>query len=195
MLSDEEGEFLLKLARKSIVTYLKEKKIVTPPPETPETLKDDMGAFVTLNKQHKIRGRGELRGCIGYCEPVKPLVNTVIEVAISAATQDPRFPPVNISEMDEIDLEISVLSKPELVEVTKPQEYLEKVKVGVDGLIVEKGFYKGLLLPQVPVEWNWDEEEFLCNTCMKAGLPADCWYDSDVQIFNFQAQIFRESED
>jgi len=123
-----------------------------------------------------------LRGCIGYCEPIKPLVNAIIEVAISAATSDPRFPPVKLSEMDKINLEISVLSKPELVEVKNPQEYLEKIKVGLDGLIVENGFNKGLLLPQVPVEWKWDEEEFLCNTCMKAGLPADCWYDRETQI-------------
>lgn len=194
MLSDEEGEFLLKLARKSINSYIKDKKIISPPHETPESLKETMGAFVTLNKKGSNRGKGELRGCIGYCEPIKPLVNAVIEVAISAATSDPRFPPVKESEMDEINLEISVLSKPKLVEVENPQEYPNKIKVGVDGLIVEKSFYKGLLLPQVPVEWNWDEEEFLCNTCMKAGLPSDCWYDSDTQIFNFQAQIFHEKK-
>jgi len=194
MISDEEGEFLLKLARKSIESYIKDKEIISPPPETPESLKETMGAFVTLNKKGIDRGKGELRGCIGYCEPIKPLVNAVIEVAISAASSDPRFSPVKASEMDEIDLEISVLSKPKLVEVENPQEYPNKIKVGVDGLIVEKSFYKGLLLPQVPVEWNWDEEEFLCNTCMKAGLPSDCWYDSDTQIFNFQAQIFHEKE-
>ncbi len=194
MLSEEKGEFLLKLARKSINSYIKDKKIISPPQKTPESLKETMGAFVTLNKKGIDRGKGELRGCIGYCEAIKPLVNAVIEVAISAATSDPRFPPVKESEMSEIGLEISVLSKPKLVEVGNPKDYLKKIKVGVDGLIVEKNFYKGLLLPQVPVEWNWDEEEFLCNTCMKAGLPSDCWYDADTQIFNFQAQIFHEKE-
>ncbi|PKL67733.1 MAG: TIGR00296 family protein [Methanobacteriales archaeon HGW-Methanobacteriales-1] len=194
MLSEDEGEFLLKLARKSINSYIKDKKIISPPQETPESLKETMGAFVTLNKKGTDRGKGELRGCIGYCEPIKPLVNAVIEVAISAASSDPRFPPVKESEMSEIGLEISVLSKPKLVEVENPKDYLKKIKVGLDGLIVEKNFYKGLLLPQVPVEWNWDEKEFLCNTCMKAGLPSDCWYDADTKIFNFQAQIFHEKE-
>ncbi len=192
MISEEDGKFLLELARESIITYLKEKKILSPPLETPESLKETMGAFVTLNKRGKIRGKSELRGCIGYSEPIKPLVNAVIEVAISAATSDPRFPPVKLSEMDKINLEISVLSKPELVKVKNPSEYLEKIKVGLDGLIVENSFNKGLLLPQVPVEWEWDEEEFLCNTCMKAGLPADCWYDLDTKIYSFQAQIFQE---
>jgi hypothetical protein len=192
MLSEEDGKFLLELARESIVTYLKEKKILSPPLETPESLKEIMGAFVTLNKRGKFRGKGELRGCIGYCEPIKPLVNAIIEVSISAATSDPRFPPVKLSEIDKISLEISVLSKPEILEVKNPSEYLEKIKVGLDGLIVENGFNKGLLLPQVPVEWEWDEEEFLCNTCMKAGLPADCWYDRETKIYSFQAQIFHE---
>jgi uncharacterized protein (TIGR00296 family) len=116
----------------------------------------------------------------------------VIEVAISAATGDPRFPQVTPSEMDDIQVEVSVLSKPELVEVQNPAEYLEKVEVGKDGLIVEMGIYRGLLLPQVPIEWNWDIEEFLANTCMKAGLSPDCWLQKGVKIYSFQSQIFEE---
>jgi uncharacterized protein (TIGR00296 family) len=188
MFSQEEEEFLLKLARNAINTYIDEKKIISPPNNTPDSLKANMGAFVTLNKNN------QLRGCIGYSEPIKPLVNAVIDVAISAATSDPRFPPLKSSEIEEIHLEISVLTKPELVEVENPQEYLKKIKVGVDGLIVEKGVYKGLLLPQVPVEWNWEEEEFLCQTCIKAGLSADCWYDKDTKIFSFHALIFHEKD-
>lgn len=186
MLSEEDGEFLLKIARKAIETYLVTGKVLKVPSDTPETVKEMQGAFVTLNEH------GNLRGCIGYCEPIKPLINAIIDVAISAATSDPRFNPLNKSELPKIDLEISVLTKPQLVEVKSPPEYLEKIEVGRDGLIVEKDFYKGLLLPQVPVEWKWDTEEFLCNTCMKAGLAPDCWYDTKTQIYSFQAQIFHE---
>lgn len=185
-LSQEEGEFLVNLARSAIKSYLEDKKILDVPEDTPDTLKDDMGAFVTLHRDK------ELRGCIGYPEPVKPLVTTIIEVAISAATQDPRFPPVTSSELDSIQIEVTVLTKPQLVEVDSPSEYPEKIRVGEDGLIVELGYYRGLLLPQVPVEWCWDTEEFLSNTCMKAGLMPDCWLKSKVKIFKFQGQIFEE---
>lgn len=186
MISDEEGEFLVKLARKSIESYLKDKKLIEVPANTPNTLKEDMGAFVTLNS------KGQLRGCIGYAEPVKPLVNVVIEVALSAAIQDPRFPPVTPDELGDIQVEVSVLTKPELIEVENPREYPEKIKVSEDGLVVEKNFIRGLLLPQVPVEWKWDVEEFLANTCMKAGLTPDCWLDPETKIYKFQSQIFEE---
>lgn len=187
MLSQDEGEFLVKLARKAIEVYLNEKRVLNIPDDTPDTLKEDMGTFVTLN-----RG-AELRGCIGYPEPVKPLVKAVIEVAISAATQDPRFPPVKPDEMKEITVEVSVLTKPRLLEVDKPLDYPEKIKIGEDGLIVETGFYRGLLLPQVATEWRWDAEEFLGNTCMKAGLSPDCWLSPEVKIYQFQSQIFQET--
>lgn len=187
MISQEEGEVLVKLARKAIETYLNERKILEVPEDIPNTLKEEMGAFVTL--YHK----AELRGCIGYPEPIKPLVNAVIEVAISAATQDPRFPPVTTGELDKINVEVSVLTQPHPIEVDKPSQYPEMIKIGEDGLIVERDFYRGLLLPQVPVEWHWDEEEFLSNTCMKAGLTPDCWLDPKAKIYKFQSQIFQEN--
>lgn len=186
MIKDDEGEFLVKLARKSIETYLNEKRILEVPENTPNTLKEEMGAFVTIDDD------GQLKGCIGYPEPVKPLVNTVIEVAISAAIQDPRFPPVTPDELGKLHLEVSVLTKPEIIEVNKPADYPNRIKVGEDGLIVERDFYRGLLLPQVPVEWKWDAEEFLSNTCMKAGLNPDCWLDPEVKIYRFKSQIFQE---
>jgi uncharacterized protein (TIGR00296 family) len=186
MISDEDGEFLVKLARNAIETYIISKKLINVPDDLNPILKEDMGAFVTLTHN------GNLRGCIGYPEPVKPLAQAVVEVAVSAATGDPRFPPVTASELDEIQVEVSVLTKPELIEVQKPAQYLEKVEVGRDGLIVEMGMYRGLLLPQVPVEWNWDIEDFLANTCMKAGLPSDCWLQEGVRIYSFQSQIFTE---
>ncbi|MEW6009861.1 MAG: TIGR00296 family protein [Euryarchaeota archaeon] len=188
MISSQEGNFLIKLARNAIATYLNEKKVIDIPIDTPDSLMEKRGAFVTINES------GNLRGCIGYSEPIKPLVNTVIEVAISAATSDPRFYPLKKTELEKITLEVSVLSKPHLIQVTEPQEYLEKVKVSEDGLIVEKGFNKGLLLPQVASEWGWDSEELLCHTCMKAGLSPDCWLDSDTKVYNFQAQVFQEKE-
>ncbi|NYB52221.1 MAG: TIGR00296 family protein [Methanobacteriaceae archaeon] len=186
MISDEEGEFLVKLARKAIESYLKDGKIIPLPDDLPPIMKEERGAFVTLHLN------GNLRGCIGYPEPVKPLAQAVIEVAISAATGDPRFPRVTPSEMEKIQVEVSVLTKPELILVKSPTEYLEKVEVGRDGLIVERGIYRGLLLPQVPMEWNWDVEEFLANTCMKAGMSPDCWLQEGVKLYRFQAQIFEE---
>ncbi len=186
MLSNEEGMFLVKVAREAIATFLKDEKIMSIPVDTPDSLKEDMGAFCTLHCN------GELRGCIGYPEPVKSLIKTVIEVAISAATQDPRFPPVTIGELDSIDVEVSVLTKPELINVDKPSEYPGEINVGEDGLIVEMGYYRGLLLPQVPLEWKWDVDEFLSNTCMKAGLLPDCWLKPEVKIYSFKSQIFEE---
>lgn len=186
MLSDEEGKFLVKLARESIETFIKERRKLEVPEDTPNTLKEEMGAFVTLNKE------GLLRGCIGYPEPIAPLVNAVIDVAISAAVNDPRFSPVTEDELNDLAVEVSVLTKPELIEVKQPEEYIDKIKIGDDGLIIERGPYKGLLLPQVAVEWGWNVEEFLYNTCVKAGLTADCWLYPDVKIYKFSSQIFNE---
>lgn len=186
MLTNEEGNFLVKLARKSIETYLNDKKILDVPENTPDTLKEEMGVFVTLDHD------GLLRGCIGYPEPIKPLVNALIEVAISAAVQDPRFPPVTSIELNELHLEVSVLTKPRLIEVDESSMYPENIKIGEDGLIVESDFNRGLLLPQVAVEWKWDEKDFLTNTCIKAGLNPDCWLDQNVKIHKFQSQIFKE---
>ncbi len=186
MLSEAEGEFLLKLARKAIETYILGGKVLNIPESPTETLKENMGVFVTLHEN------GELRGCIGYPEPVKPLLNALIEVAIGAATGDPRFAPLNSHELEKIQVEVSVLTPPELIIVHKPAEYLEKIDIGHDGLIIERGVFRGLLLPQVPVEWGWDKEEFLANTCLKAGMSPDCWLEEGVKIYTFQSQIFNE---
>jgi uncharacterized protein (TIGR00296 family) len=186
MLTAEDGKFLVELARKAIVTYLGDREVIKIPEDADPRLKENMGVFVTLN-----RGK-ELRGCIGYPEPIMPLLNAVVDAAISAATKDPRFNPLTPVELDEIHVEVSVLTKPTLIEVENPWEYLKNIKVGQDGLIVEMGPYRGLLLPQVATEWGWNEEEFLSNTCMKAGLSSDCWLNSDVRIYRFASQIFEE---
>jgi len=185
MLSLEEGTLLVKTARKTIETYLRDGRIL-PRPRVPSKLLEPRGVFVTLTKQ------GELRGCIGHPLPTMPLIDALIDSAISAATRDPRFPPVTPEELAEIEIEVSVLSKPETVKVSHPKEYPRHIEIGRDGLIVEGMGCAGLLLPQVAVEYGWDAEEFLSNACMKAGLMPDCWLEKGVRISKFSAQVFSE---
>jgi len=187
MLTLENGKFLVKLARRTIETYLREGK-KPPAPKVPQKLCDCCGVFVTLTK------RGELRGCIGHPLPTTPLVEAVIDSAISSATRDPRFPPIKLEELPELEVEVSVLSKPEPIKVKNPREYPRSIVIGRDGLIVEWSGYAGLLLPQVPVEWGWDAEEYLSHACMKAGLMPDQWLSEGVRISKFSAQVFREEE-
>jgi uncharacterized protein (TIGR00296 family) len=120
-----------------------------------------------------------------------PLKQAILQAAQSA-TQDPRFPPLDKDELNHIIIEVTILTKPTLINVTKPQDYLKEIEIGRDGLIVEQGFFKGLLLPQVPVEQDWDKEEFLSHTCMKAGLLPDAWFDKATKISKFSGQIFTE---
>ena len=189
-LSLEEGKFLIQLARSAVNEKLEKGKTVQPPKETPKKLFEQCGVFVTINSLRN--GEKELRGCIGYPYPTSPLVDAVIDSAINAATQDPRFYPLTLKELSKVVFEVSVLTPPAPVEVKNPKEYLSKIKVGEDGLIVERGFYRGLLLPQVPIEWGWCEEEFLCQCCIKAGLPPDSWLTKDAKIYKFKAIIFEE---
>jgi uncharacterized protein (TIGR00296 family) len=186
----EEGKFLIQLARNTVKQYLETRKTVKPPKNTPAKLWERCGVFVTINILRK--EEKQLRGCIGYPFPTNPLVEAVIDSAINAATQDPRFHPLSLNELGKVVFEVSVLTPPEPVEVENSKEYLSKIKVGEDGLIVEKGFFKGLLLPQVPVEWGWCEEEFLCQCCVKAGLPPDAWLTKGTKISKFHAIIFEE---
>ena len=189
-LSLEEGNFLIQLARNAVKEYLATGKTVKTPENTPKKLFEHCGVFVTINSLKN--GEKTLRGCIGYPYPTKPLAEAVIDSAISAATRDPRFHPLSLKEFGNAVFEVSVLTPPELIEVKKPEEYVAKIKVGEDGLIVEKGFFKGLLLPQVPVEWEWCEEEFLCHCCVKAGLPPNSWLTKGAKIYRFSAIIFEE---
>jgi uncharacterized protein (TIGR00296 family) len=187
----EEGKFLVNLARQTVTGYLKNGKILQVPESVSLKLMEPCGVFVTLNSFHN--GAKTLRGCIGLPYPTTPLVQAVIEAALSAATRDPRFPPVAPEELDQIIFEVSVLTPPERVEVEKPTDYPSKIKVGRDGLIIEKSYCKGLFLPQVPVELNWGTEEFLCQCAMKAGLSPDSWLLTDTKIYRFQAIIFEEA--
>jgi len=188
MLNEEDGKFLLKLARKTIEDFLSGKE-PKQPDRYPKSLDEKHGVFCTLNK--KVGDEYQLRGCIGIPYPVMPLIKAVMSAAVSS-TQDPRFPRLERSELNDIKIEISVLTEPELIEVDKPEEYLEKIKIGKDGLIIEYGFNSGLLLPQVATEYDWSVEEFLDNLCLKAGLPPGAWKERGVKIYKFQAQIFKE---
>jgi uncharacterized protein (TIGR00296 family) len=172
--------------------YLKNRKIISVPNDAPKKLVQPSGVFVTINSAKK--KKKVLRGCIGYPYPSDPLAHAVIQSAISSATEDPRFSPVSLDELGEVVFEMSVLTQPQIVEAKKPSEYPAKIKVGKDGLIVERGIYKGLLLPQVPVEWKWDEEEFLCQCCTKAGLPPDNWLLNGTKVYKFSCIIVQELE-
>jgi AmmeMemoRadiSam system protein A len=146
------------------------------------SLKEKRGVFVTLNKSH------QLRGCIGYIEGLKPLQIAVEDMALAAAFDDPRFPPIEKKEINEIEIEISVLSP--LETITDPN----LIEIGRHGMIIEQGLMRGLLLPQVATEYNWDVQTFLEQTCQKAGLPKDAWQDTATKIQIFSAEIFSESE-
>ena len=158
--------------------------------DAPEVTKTMCGVFVTLNKLEETGHR--LRGCIGYPYPIKDLLTAVRESAINAAFEDPRFPPVSKNEMDSILVEVSVLTPPETIKVERSKDILGEVVVGRDGLIISRGYNRGLLLPQVSVEWNWDSEEFLAQCCYKAGLPPDSWLLQGTEVQRFQAIIFSE---
>lgn len=188
-LSIDEGAQLVRLARRAIETKLKTGETIKPEESSPR-FQEPCGVFVTLNKI--VNGSHSLRGCIGFPTPVLPLAEAVIDSAISAAMRDPRFNQVTLKEMDSIVIEVSVLTPPEVIEVERPDKYPEKVDVGRDGLIVSRGSHKGLLLPQVPVEWDWDADEFLTQCCIKAWLPPDAWLEKETKILKFQAIIFTE---
>ena len=188
-LSLEEGVYLVRLARRAIEAALGSGEGVTID-DAPEKLSELCGVFVTLNK---VEGASHsLRGCIGFPYPVKPLVEAVVDSAQSAALRDPRFPPVSLGEMDSVVVEVSVLTPPEKIVVEEPLEYPGMIDVGRDGLIVSRGSNQGLLLPQVPVEWGWEAEEFLTQTCLKAWLPPDAWLLPGTEVSKFQAIIFSE---
>lgn len=180
-LTHEERAELLRIARRAIKEKLDDNFWN---PERPLTarLAEKQGAFVTLHI------RGMLRGCIGYIVGYKPLYLTVAEMARSAAFGDPRFSPLSPAEYPKIDIEITVLSP--LRQIDNPSE----VQVGKHGLLVRKGPYQGVLLPQVPVEEGWDRDTFLAHTCRKAGLPSSCWHDEDTELFVFSGEVFGEKE-
>ncbi|HII38376.1 TPA: TIGR00296 family protein [Candidatus Micrarchaeota archaeon] len=197
-MSSNDGRFLLRLARKAIEVHLKEKRRLQR--TEVKTLAQDSnamqlgkhGAFVTLKT---ISGR--LRGCTGYPLAVKEVEDAVAECAVASATRDSRFPPVSLKELKNLKVEVSVLTPACEVKAEHAKDFAKKIKAGRDGLIIEYEGFSGLLLPQVAPEQGWDEREFLCGLCEKAGLPFDCWLKEKngkpvVKISSFQARVFSE---
>jgi AmmeMemoRadiSam system protein A len=176
-LTREEKAYLHKLARGAIEHRLLGKPFPSREGESPR-LAEKRGAFVTLKK------RGELRGCIGYTQQLKPLSETVVEMAQAAAFQDPRFAPLSAREWGDISIEISALTPLRLI------QDIEEIQVRKHGLFIERGGFGGLLLPQVATEYGWDRQTFLEHTCLKAGLPRDAWKDKKTRIYVFSAEIF-----
>lgn len=183
MLNLEEGIRAVKLARSAIDKYVREGETFYPE-KLPKKFGEKRGVFVTLKKNG-------LRGCIGYPYPTMPLGEAIIHSAISSAKRDPRFMPVGVEELDKITIEVTVLTPPRPIRA-KPTMLPQKIEIGKHGLIITKGGNQGLLLPQVAIEHQFDEEEFLSQTCMKAGLYPDSWLEEDTQIHVFEGQIFAE---
>ncbi len=177
-LTEEERRILLRLAREALEMGVRGGFLNEEIPSLPPALLALQGAFVTLRKQDR------LRGCIGHVRGDAPLYQTVRECAVGAAIADPRFSPITPQEVPSIHIEISVLSDPQVVAP-------EQIEVGKHGLFISQGNRRGLLLPQVAVEWRWDREEFLEQTCLKAGLPEDAWRHG-AAIEAFTAQVFGE---
>ncbi|MBT3406936.1 TIGR00296 family protein [Candidatus Woesearchaeota archaeon] len=184
MLSLEQGTKLVNLAKISIASYFTGEA-----PNLDEYKKEfseEQGVFVTLTINK------ELRGCIGFPESPFPLYKGVFNAAKAAAFEDPRFPSLSEEEWPSVAVEISILTVPKKIDVNTPEDYLNEIKVGRDGLIVRNNSTSGLLLPQVPLEYEWTELEFLQHTCVKAGLEMNAWKDLDNKVYKFQAQVFTE---
>jgi uncharacterized protein (TIGR00296 family) len=188
LISDSEGTELVTLARKAVEKYLHESVVIQPE----KIYNYKAGVFVTLN--FLTRNKEEhLRGCIGFPLPEKKLHESVIEAAIAAAIDDPRFPPVDKEELESIIFELSVLTP--LVEIRcMPANYKKEIVIGRDGLVLRWRYGSGLLLPQVPVELKWDVDDYLANISYKAGAPHDAWLDPTSKLFKFQARVFKETE-
>ena len=187
-LTDEDGVLLVKAARDVVTEYLNTKNKKNLDDKMKEIFSENAGVFVTLNN------RNGLRGCIGFPLPDKQLYQALSEAAIAAATEDPRFPALTANELDEVTFEVTVLTAPEKIHVDDPENYPSQIKVGRDGLIIKSGSFSGLLLPQVPVEYNWNEKEFLNYTCEKAGISKDSWKRKDVEVLKFEGIVFKEEK-
>lgn len=177
MTSDSDRKLLLDLARAAIAAHVTGAPLPAPPLDG--VLARRGGAFVTIHNH------GDLRGCIGHVDANDPLGRVVPQCAVAACSSDPRFPAITAAELPHIDLELSLLGPLEAVSI------VDEIEVGRHGLVVEQGWRRGLLLPQVATEWNWDRDTFLSHTCRKAGLPMDAW-KKGATIWRFEAEVFAE---
>lgn len=180
MPAPEDKRALLAWARESIAARLERRKALGAP--TSPALGIEAGAFVTLSEG------GSLRGCIGRITAGGPLVDTVHEMAMAAAFEDPRFPPLSAAELERVEIEITILTP--LARLAS----IEDIVVGRHGLYIVKGWHSGLLLPQVPTEYGWDRLTFLEQLCYKAGLPSGAWKEPDAELFSFEGAVFGEGE-
>jgi AmmeMemoRadiSam system protein A len=182
----ERGELLVKLARQCMVARVKGQRFPAPV-EIQEEFSDYQGCFVTLRIEE------QLRGCIGYPEPIMPLYEAVASAAENVTFRDFRFPSVSEEELPFIRVEVDLLTPPRLLVGDEAEDYLEQIDVGRDGLLIRSPGNTGLLLPQVATRYGWNAEEFLRQTCCKANLPEDAWYDLDrVRVYTFQVEAFGE---
>ena len=179
MTSEGDRALLLTIAREAIAAHVNRQSQSAISNVPSAILAKPAGIFVTLHKG------GDLRGCIGHVEPTEPLGQIVPRIAVAASSADPRFPPLSPDELNDVDLEISLLGP--LIPIAGPRD----IVVGRDGLVVEQGWHRGLLLPQVATEWKWDAETFLDHTCQKAGLPKDAWRRG-AAMWRFEAEVFGE---
>jgi uncharacterized protein len=184
MLTKDEGQYLVKIARETIENYVRGRRPISKREDYPRSLDDRAGIFCTLTKE------GKLRGCVGFTEPINSLIKGVQE-AVREACNDPRFDKVRTDELSEIKIEISVLSPPEKIVVKHPADYIKVIIPGEDGLILKYGYRSGLFLPQVWEELP-DPGQFLDNLCLKAGIAPGLWCTTRVEIFRFKVQIFKE---
>ena len=184
-ISDDDGTILVKMARTVVTKYLTDNTKILDH-DFKEKFSFNAGVFVTIND------KSGLRGCIGYPLAVKKLSDALTDAAISASTDDPRFPSIRQNELNDLVFEVTILSETEEISASLSDEIIQEIKIGRDGLIIEKNFQSGLLLPQVPVEYNWSVVDFFNHTCHKAGLPNGSWKDKDTKISKFQGIIFRE---
>jgi uncharacterized protein (TIGR00296 family) len=185
----EEGQLLVRVARDSVERLFSDRGS-----RSRHSVRSKMQAGVFVSIHNFSAGGNILRGCVGFPLPRGEFYSSLEEAAIAAATQDPRFRPISEDELDKVIFEVSVLNRPELMNVVKPFDYLDIVKIGVDGLMLSWGEYSSLLLPQVAVEYNWTVDEYLRNLCYKAGLTPNLWMNHDVKIYKFSCAIYRESK-
>jgi len=187
MLTTKEAAELFKLAKDAVSTYLREGCRIEPPSILNEGLREKrLGVFITLSRLDDTSGKRETVACCGIPLPTKPLIETIIDVAVSAAVRAKLLSTMKADEIDMLRMEVSIITQQKPIRVNNPVRYIQKIKIGEDGLMVERGIFKGILLPHVPVEKGWDATEFLSECCTKAGLPPDSWLGRDVKIFKFK---------
>lgn len=195
--TDEEGKYLVQMARKSLTFFLENKKKLPIPQDCPPKLKEKSGIFVTINGYRPNHTERDLRGCIGRPFPEDPLIKAAIDSAVDAGVGDPRFHHVRKEDLEKIIFEITALTPPVPIKANSIEELYAAIEIGRDGLIIEGsrkyGRGAGLFLPQVPIEQKWNKEEYLIELCGKAGIDGDAWRDlKETTISKFQGEIFEE---